>query len=226
MAANHRPNLMIRELHPSDVAEYYPLRLRALREHPEAFSSAYEEQAGLTLENFASKYMEEPTPDRFMLGAWLDEVLVGNLALFRSPGVKTRHHAEIARMYVAPEVRRRGVGWALLEAVLGRARALPGLEYLLLGVTSTNQEAIALYRKAGFETIGRIPQYLKIGANYYDTEDMMLVKRPRFDDAFQRAKCARFQTPLSVPRYSGLTSQNVIFYPMTTSVINESSRRE
>jgi ribosomal protein S18 acetylase RimI-like enzyme len=175
MPANHRPNLIIREIHPSDVAEYYPLRLRALREHPEAFSSAYEDQAGLELETFASQYMEEPTPDRFMLGAWLDGVLVGNLALFRPAGIKTRHHAELARVYVAPEARRQGVGWALVEAVLVRARTLPGLEYLLLGVTSTNQEAIALYRKAGFETIGRIPQYLKIGSTYYDTEDMMLV---------------------------------------------------
>lgn len=174
MAPAGRTSLVIREIHPADVAEYYPLRLRALREHPEAFSSAYEEQAGLELEAFASQYMEEPTPDRFMLGAWLDGVLAGNLALFRPAGIKTRHHAELARVYVAPEARRQGVGWALLVAVLDRARRLPGLEQVSLGVMAENVEAIGLYRKAGFVTTGRVPKALKIDGRYYDFEEMVL----------------------------------------------------
>ena len=169
------PNsISIRLISPSDVEAYYPLRLRALREHPEAFSSAYEEQAGLAPVDFAATYMEEPTPNRFMLGAWLDGILVGNLALFRSSGVKTRHQAELARMYVAPEARRQGIGWRLLQAVLERARELPGLELVTLGVMSANIEAIGLYRKAGFVQTAIVPKALKIDERYYDAELMML----------------------------------------------------
>ncbi len=167
-------SIQIRSIYPSDVEAYYPLRLRALREHPEAFSSAYEEQAGLAPGDFAAEYMAEPTPDRFMLGAWLDGVLVGNLALFRSNGVKTRHQAELARMYVAPEARGRGIGWRLLQAVLERARQLPGLELVSLGVMSENTEAIGLYRKAGFVQTAVVPKALKLDGRYYDAVLMML----------------------------------------------------
>jgi RimJ/RimL family protein N-acetyltransferase len=165
---------VIRAIVPAEVGEYYPLRMRALREQPEAFSSAYEEQAGLTLETFARTYLEEPTPERFLLGAWLDGVLVGTLGFFRASRQKTRHHAELGRMYVAPEARRQGVGWALLQAVLERARLLPGLEQISLGVTATNQGAIALYRKAGFIRTGSTPRYLKLDRRYYDMDQMML----------------------------------------------------
>jgi len=167
-------NLAIRDICPSDVAVYYPLRLRALREHPEAFSSAYEDQAGLELQVFANKYMQEPTADHFMLGAWLDEVLVGNLTLFRLSGVKTCHQADLARMYVEPEARNRGIGWQLLQAVLDRARALPGLEQITLGVMAENFVAINLYRRAGFVQTGMVPRALKVGGHYYDFRTMQL----------------------------------------------------
>ena len=170
---------MIRPITPADAADYYPVRLRALREQPEAFSSAYEEQAGLDLETFAHTYMQAPSPDRFMLGAWLNGALVGTLALFRASGLKTRHHADLARMYVAPEVRRRGVGWALWQAVLERAHELQGLEQITLGVTASNQAAIALYLKAGFVRTGSVPAYLKLDGRYYDTDQMMLVLPPK-----------------------------------------------
>ena len=174
----HQPEttqLRIRPILPADVAEYYPLRLRALREHPEAFSSAYEDQAGLTLEVFADRFMEAPSPNRFMLGARLDGILVGNLALFRPIGVKTSHQAELARMYVAPEARRQGVGWQLLQAVLQKARQLPGLEQVSLGVTASNTDAIGLYCRAGFVMTGRVPRALKIDGEFYDFDTMLLI---------------------------------------------------
>jgi len=170
--------LVIRPLRPADAAEFFPLRMRALREHPEAFSSAYEDQAGLDLATFAQKYMPEPTPDHLTLGAWLDGVLVGTLGFFRASGRKIQHHAELGRMHVAPEVRRQGVGWALLQAALQHARNLPGLEQLGLGVMATNQEAIALYKKAGFVQYSLVPDYLKIEGRYYDLVEMILYLRP------------------------------------------------
>jgi GNAT superfamily N-acetyltransferase len=61
-----------------------------------------------------------------------------------SPGV-----GEIKRMWLHPELRGRGVGRKLLEALEDRAGAL-GLRVLRLDTSSYLEEAIALYRSNGY----------------------------------------------------------------------------
>jgi GNAT superfamily N-acetyltransferase len=56
-------------------------------------------------------------------------------------------------MFVAPEARERGVGSALVNAVVGWARER-GAHALRLWVTSSNTPAIALYEKCGFRLTG------------------------------------------------------------------------
>ena len=62
---------------------------------------------------------------------------------------------ELKRMYVAPDERGRGIGRALLAALEEEARRL-GLARLVLETGTRQTQAIALYRRAGFE---RIPAY-------------------------------------------------------------------
>ena len=62
--------------------------------------------------------------------------------------------AEIKRMYVAPEVRRHGVGRALLTALEDAARDL-GCAALRLETGLRQPEAIALYEDAGYRQIPR-----------------------------------------------------------------------
>ncbi|MBL8981918.1 MAG: GNAT family N-acetyltransferase [Gemmatimonadetes bacterium] len=63
------------------------------------------------------------------------------------PGV-----GEIKRMYVRPAARGRGVGAALLRALLARAAAM-GLERMRLDTAPELLEAQALYRRFGFVPI-------------------------------------------------------------------------
>ena len=56
-------------------------------------------------------------------------------------------------MFVAPAARERGVGAALVEAVVAWARAR-GAVGLCLWVTATNSPANALYEKCGFRRTG------------------------------------------------------------------------
>jgi len=58
--------------------------------------------------------------------------------------------AQIVRMSVAEELRRRGVASALLQALCARARTL-GVRQLVLETTETWQDAIAFYKNFGFE---------------------------------------------------------------------------
>ena len=66
---------------------------------------------------------------------------------------------EIKRMYVTPEERGHGVGRALLAALEAEARAL-GLSRLVLETGVRQQEAIALYRRAGFLDAAPFGEYV------------------------------------------------------------------
>lgn len=66
---------------------------------------------------------------------------------------------EIKRMYVVPEERGRGVGRALFDALEAEARAL-GLSRLVLETGVRQQEAIALYERAGFSDTAPFGEYV------------------------------------------------------------------
>jgi RimJ/RimL family protein N-acetyltransferase len=63
--------------------------------------------------------------------------------------------------------RGQGIGEILLSALLDWARSVPDLEKINLLVHATNDRAIALYRKFGFEVEGRRKKDLKLGPGEY-----------------------------------------------------------
>ena len=167
----------IRPLVEADATAFRDLRLRALRDHPDAFGASYEE--GLARPD--AVYVEQlraaaASPDDRILGAFDDAgALVGMVGLRRETYAKTRHHGVIWGMYTAPEARGQGIGRALMESALAHARALPGLEQVYLGVVTTNAAARALYASLGFTVYGLERNALKLpdGA-YLDEEHMVL----------------------------------------------------
>ncbi len=72
--------------------------------------------------------------------------------------------ATVMTLGVAPEAQRRGLGSVLLDALVAHARSL-GADAVLLEVRVDNEPAIALYRRAGFEVLGR-------RRRYYQPEDI------------------------------------------------------
>ncbi|HVX55451.1 ribosomal protein S18-alanine N-acetyltransferase [Nocardioides sp.] len=70
--------------------------------------------------------------------------------------------AELQRIAVAVEHRRRGVAGLLLAAVRDLAAA-QGAPALLLEVRETNAGALAFYERAGFAEIDRRPRYYRNG---------------------------------------------------------------
>lgn len=68
------------------------------------------------------------------------------------PGVGELH---LLNLTVAPEHQGRGLGRALLEAVVAEARALPAARLLLLEVRDGNERARRLYAARGFAEVGR-----------------------------------------------------------------------
>lgn len=65
---------------------------------------------------------------------------------------------------VTPDARGRGLGAALLEAATEGARGI-GAARFFLEVAAENDKAIALYRRAGFEQVGRRARYYRDGGD-------------------------------------------------------------
>lgn len=164
----------IRLLTENDAEAYAGLRLRGLRDHPEAFGSSYEEERHRPIDDLKKRLKERSTAENFTLGAWRGEVLVGMVGFYREAHLKMRHKGNIWGMYVAPEGRGQGIGRQLLEAALARAKNLDGLEQVNLTVVSTNMAARQLYLSLNFKVFGLESRALKIGEQYFDEEYMVL----------------------------------------------------
>lgn len=152
------------------------MRLRALKDNPEAFASTYEETLSKGKEYFILRI--HPKEDAFYLGAFEPD-LAGMVYFRRDEGRKNLHKGRILGMYVQPESRGRGVGKALLQEVITQSNHLSGLEQLHLMVVTTNDAARALYLSMGFVVYGKVLQAFKEGEQYWDEEFMVL--RLKFD---------------------------------------------
>ncbi|HXX79743.1 MAG TPA: N-acetyltransferase [Ktedonobacteraceae bacterium] len=161
----------IRKLTIEDGEALWNLRLRALKDNPEAFAATYEE----TLKNGQEQFIQRmhPREDAFYLGAFEPE-LVGVVYFRRDEGRKNQHKGRVLGMYVRPENRGQEIGKALLREVITQANLLPGLEQLHLMVVTTNHAARALYRSMGFEVYGTLLHAFKLDQQYWDEELMVM----------------------------------------------------
>jgi phosphinothricin acetyltransferase len=60
-------------------------------------------------------------------------------------------------VHVAPGYRRLGIGRALVEELIDRARA-SGLHVMVAGIDAENQASLRLHEQLGFEHVGRMPE--------------------------------------------------------------------
>lgn len=165
--------MQIRRLTATDAAEYREIRLKSLKEHPEAFGMAFEEEEKIPLEDIVKRFEQHAmSEENIVLGAFVEGRLIGILGFARYPLQKFRHVAHMNQTYVAPETRGLGAGKALMTAALEHGRKLPGLEKVILSVVPDNIAARKLYLWAGFETYGLEKKGLKVGERYYDLEMM------------------------------------------------------
>ena len=95
--------------------------------------------------------------------------------VFQSPNRLRLNHTGSFGMMVQKEYRNMQIGRKLLEALLIWAENHQEIEKVGLGVLSTNERAIHLYRSLGFVEEGRKVNEVKIGNRYVD--DILMYKR-------------------------------------------------
>ncbi|HLH61627.1 MAG TPA: GNAT family N-acetyltransferase [Ktedonobacteraceae bacterium] len=168
--------MQVRILDKKDAEAFWNLRLRALQENPESFGASYEEilERGIagTAQGLSRR---EGAPENVTFGAFDEQgQLVGITGFRREEETKKRHKGLIWGMYVPRELRRHGIGKALLEAAVEYAKSLAGLERINLAVVLTNTEARLLFVAHGFQSYGIERKALKLHDRYFDQELMVL----------------------------------------------------
>jgi ribosomal protein S18 acetylase RimI-like enzyme len=96
------------------------------------------------------------------------------VGFYRDPHLKAKHKGIIWGVYVSESWRGRGIGRALLSALLEKVKAYPGLEQVTLVVASGQVAARNLYFSLGFETFGRERAAMKVGEQPVDHDHMVL----------------------------------------------------
>lgn len=140
----------IQRLGPGDGARLRAIRLRALADAPDAFSSTLAEAETRASEDWEAQVSELPTFVWHEGGA--------DLGMVRgAPHTEEPTAAYLISMWVAPEARGRGVGEALAHEVVAWARGR-GLRRLVLDVAVHNVPARRLYERLGFVATGATPQ--------------------------------------------------------------------
>jgi ribosomal protein S18 acetylase RimI-like enzyme len=94
-----------------------------------------------------------------ILVAERDGRIVGSVQLDHDTMPNQRHRAEVRKLLVHPDCRRRGVARALMAEIEAHARSLD--RSLLTLDTRTGDAAEPLYRDLGFEAAGVIPHYCR-----------------------------------------------------------------
>jgi GNAT superfamily N-acetyltransferase len=143
----------IRRIRAEGWGELRDLRLRALREAPDAFTSRYEEDA-LLPDAFWTEWATDMADggSSFGLVAEVEERWIG-----MAVGAPHRDHqgdAGLFGMWVDPSARGAGVARTLVEGIVAWARSA-GFPAIWLRVTMSNDGAVRLYERCGFTDAGR-----------------------------------------------------------------------
>jgi GNAT superfamily N-acetyltransferase len=121
------------------------LRVAAMTDAPAAFASTLQREHARTVDDWRRWFSPGVT---FL---WFDEADAGG-GLVAAVVEAASGSAELASMWVRPDLRGQGVGDALMEAVVEWAQG-QGLS-LRLRVVEDNAPAVALYLRHGFQPTG------------------------------------------------------------------------
>ena len=110
-----------------------------------------------------------------LLVAEIEGEVVGVIGLHTSSRPRVNHKAEVGMM-VHDDWQGKGVGAALMRAVIELADKWLNLTRIELSVFTDNESAIALYRKFGFEIEGTLRKYAFRDGEFVDAFAMARIR--------------------------------------------------
>lgn len=116
-------------------------------------------------ENFIGN-LEQSKSSALLVGKIEDEIVCFG-SVMASSRERISHQSDLA-VTVKKKYWGLGIGTFLMQALIEYAKQSEKTEILHLGVKCDNENAINLYKKMGFEEMGRYKRFFKIGEEYYD----------------------------------------------------------
>ena len=123
------------------------------------------------------KRIAELPAGNYVLVAEIDGDVVGSIGLFTNRDNPRRSHVASIGMGVRDDWQGKGVGTALMQAVVDLADRWLQIKRLELEVYTDNPPAIALYTKFGFEREGLLRAYAFRDGEYVDAYAMARIRR-------------------------------------------------
>lgn len=164
----------IRQLQLDELEKYLELRLRALKDTPQSFGRSYEDEAQRSPEERILELRSRLGDHNVIFIAEEDGEFLGSTGILRMTGRKIEHTSIIWGVYVVPEERGRRIGRLLMERAIEQARQWEGVTQVKLTVVTTNQAALKLYEKLGFQKWGVEPQALIVDGEPLDEAHFVL----------------------------------------------------
>lgn len=145
--------ITVRVLSADDWQVWRELRLQALAEAPHAFGSTLAEWQDASEDRWRRRLREVP----FNAIAFCEERAAGMVGATAPDSAGT---TDLISMWVAPVARGRGIGDALIDAVVQWAEQ-QGARRVALDVVTSNEPATSLYLRNGFAFVDETPDCVK-----------------------------------------------------------------
>jgi len=159
----------IRKAELKDYSAIKNLMLIALKEDPKAFSVSFEEyfpNSEYWWMGYINPFLTNGNQEMYV--SMDGENLEGMIGITYDNKQRKKHIASFVWFYVDKAKRGQGVGKALMNKALEVLEANKEILKLSLLVVATQEKAIEIYKKNGFEINGTLKKELRIASEFLD----------------------------------------------------------
>ncbi|HJP82747.1 MAG TPA: GNAT family N-acetyltransferase [Fimbriimonadaceae bacterium] len=167
--------MRIIKISPERWQEYRSIRLEALKTDPDAFGATLKATLQRPDEWWANVLqIAKSDPDKTVVFAEVEGELVGMAGAYPEDEDGC---VDVVGMFVRPDQRGKGIGRALLQAVVDEVQA----DTIRLCVNASMPAAVALYRSFGFETLSECMGTRSDGSTF--PQIFMELRRPKKNES-------------------------------------------
>lgn len=159
--------IILESAQPSDGMSLWQMGHTVAQDHE--FQAMYPEEFSIKPEDepkFIQDNLEHPCKLALVARSSSGEV-VGMCNIGPVSKLRKMSHIVSTGIGILPQYRDKKLGQIMMIEAIQATKLNPSIEKIQLNVLSTNTRAIALYKKLGFQEVGRLRNGFKFGSNDY-----------------------------------------------------------